>query len=99
MTESTITAPETTSDEWVDVRMTEPDHGEWDVDVVVADGRVEYVDLRLKPELLGGFIGCLLDDVTDDRAESILSSIAERREMSIDTDAESNIEHDDRTAR
>lgn len=88
MTGSAFTAPETTNDEWVDVRMTDPDHGEWDIDVVVAGGRVEYVDLRLKPELLGGFIGCLLDDVTDDRAESILQTIADRRGMALGTDSE-----------
>ena len=86
MTESPFAAPEPTNDEWIDVRMTEPEYGEWDVDVVVASGRVEYLDLRLKPELLGGFVDCLLDDVDDERAESMLRSIADRRGITLDTD-------------
>ncbi|WP_265110488.1 hypothetical protein [Halosolutus halophilus] len=84
MTNDVFTAPETTADEWVDVRMTEPEHGEWDVDVVVAGGRVEYVDLRIKHELLGGFVDCLLDDVDEDRAASILRTAASRRGIDLD---------------
>lgn len=88
MTDNVFTAPEGTTENWVDVRMTEPEHGEWDVDVVVAGGRVEYVDLRLKPELLGGFIGCLLDDVDDDRAASILRGVTDRREIVLDAESD-----------
>lgn len=68
-----------TGEEWVDVRMTDPEEGEWDVDVVVMDGRVEYVDLRVKSELLAGFVECLVDDVGEARAESVLSAVADRR--------------------
>ncbi|MFB6282265.1 MAG: hypothetical protein ABEH40_09615 [Haloferacaceae archaeon] len=66
-------------EEWVDVRMTDPEEGEWDVDVVVMEGRVEYVDLRVKADLLAGFVACLVDDVGERRAESVLSAIADRR--------------------
>jgi citrate lyase beta subunit len=45
MTDETFTEPADTTDEWVDVRMTDPDEGEWDIDLVV-DGRVSYVTLR-----------------------------------------------------
>ncbi len=86
MTEKSVTNPDTPTSAWADVRMTEPEHGEWDVDVVVAAGRVEYVDLRLKPELLAGFIDCLLDDVDDDRARSILQTIADRRGVDLGAD-------------
>lgn len=44
MTDDVFTEPDDTTDGWVDVRMTDPDAGEWDIDVVVADGRVEFVD-------------------------------------------------------
>lgn len=66
-------------EEWVDVRMTDPDEGEWDVDVVVAGGQVKYVDLRVKPELLASFVECLVDDLGSRRAERILSAVADRR--------------------
>ncbi|MFC4544366.1 hypothetical protein ACFO5R_20770 [Halosolutus amylolyticus] len=86
MTNDAFTAPETTADEWIDVRMTDPEHGEWDVDVVVAGGRVEYVDLRIKPALCGRFVDCLLDDVDKDRAASILHAAASRRGVDLDVD-------------
>ena len=72
-------APDEPSDGWADVRMTDPDVGEWEIDAVVMDGRVEYVDLRIKPELLTGFLTCLLDDVDDERADAILSRVRARR--------------------
>ncbi|MFC7026763.1 hypothetical protein ACFQJ5_02830 [Halomicroarcula sp. GCM10025324] len=76
MDEDVFTTPDDTADEWVDVRMTDPDAGEWDIDLVVADGTVEFVDLRIKPSLLAGFIDCLVDDVADERARAILAKAA-----------------------
>ncbi|MFC6863445.1 hypothetical protein ACFQGE_08225 [Halomicroarcula sp. GCM10025817] len=76
MDEDVFTAPEDPADDWVDVRMTDPDAGEWDLDLVVADGTVEFVDLRIKPSLLAGFIDCLVDDVADERASEILARAA-----------------------
>lgn len=70
--------PDERADNWVDIRMTEPDKGEWDVDVIVVDGAVEYVDLRIKPELLASFIDCLVEDVPESRARDVLSAVAER---------------------
>jgi hypothetical protein len=79
MTEDVFTEPDTSTKEWVDVRMTDPDAGEWDIDVVVADGRVEYVDLRIEPALLAGFIDCLVDDVAETRAREILAEAARKQ--------------------
>lgn len=66
-------------DEWVDIRMTDPEAGEWEVDTVVIDGQVQYVDLRIRPELLASFVDCLIDDVDSERARSVLETVAERR--------------------
>jgi len=44
MTGETFTEPEESRENWIDVRMTDPDEGEWDIDVVVVDGQVEDVD-------------------------------------------------------
>ncbi|KAA9399321.1 hypothetical protein Har1130_14170 [Haloarcula sp. CBA1130] len=66
---------------WVDVRMTDPDEGEWDVDVVIAEKQVEYVDLRIRPALLEGFLDCLFDDLSDERAQSLLAATMERQEI------------------
>jgi hypothetical protein len=76
MDEDVFTTPEEPTDDWVDVRMTDPAAGEWDIDLVVADGTVEFVDLRIKPSLLAGFIDCLVDDVADERASEILARAA-----------------------
>jgi len=78
-------APEEPSDGWADVRMTDPDVGEWEIDAVVMDGRVEYVDLRIEPERLTGFLTCLLGDVDDERADAILSRIRTRRGLDADS--------------
>ncbi|WP_058993388.1 hypothetical protein [Haloarcula sp. CBA1127] len=67
------------AESWVDVRMTDPDEGEWDVDVVIAEKQVEYVDLRIRPALLEGFLDCLFDDLTDERAQSLLAATMERQ--------------------
>lgn len=78
-----FTDPETPADEWADIRMTNPDEGEWDVDFVVAGGEVGYVDLRIRPELLPSFISCLIDDVDDDRADAILADVADRTNIDL----------------
>jgi hypothetical protein len=88
MAEESFTEPAETHEEWIDVRMTDPDEGEWDVDVVVVNGRVEYVDLRIKPELLAAFVDCLVDDVDDSRAEAVLSAVAERNGLDLAETAE-----------
>ena len=75
--DATFTEPDDTHDDWVDVRMTDPDAGEWDIDAVVVDGRVEYVDLRIKPKHLSAFVECLVEDVGDDRAREILADAAD----------------------
>ncbi|MDS0220338.1 hypothetical protein NDI54_03125 [Haloarcula sp. S1AR25-5A] len=64
---------------WVDVRMTDPEEGEWDVDVVIAEKQVEYVDLRIRPALLEGFLDCLFDDLSDERAQSLLAATLDRQ--------------------
>ena len=79
MTDDVFTETDDASDEWVDVRMTDPAAGEWDIDVVVAGGRVEFVDLRIEPSLLAGFIDCLVDDVADSRARGILAAAARKQ--------------------
>jgi hypothetical protein len=78
-------SPDESADGWVDVRMTDPDVGEWEIDAVVMDGRVEYVDLRIKPELLAGFVACLLGDVDDERASATLSRVRTRRGLDAET--------------
>ena len=78
MADETFTDPDDTHEEWVDVRMTDPDAGEWDVDVVVVDGHVEYLDLRVKPDHLAAFVECLFDDVDGDRAGDVLADVADR---------------------
>lgn len=83
MTDEIFTDPEETSGEWVDVRMTNPEEGEWDVDLVVVDGRVSYVDLRIRPELLEGFLECLIDDISEDRGRRLLTEMAERKTIEL----------------
>ena len=84
MTDEVFTETDESRDEWVDVRMTDPEAGEWDIDVVVADGRVEFVDLRVKPALLAGFIDCLVDDVAEARAREILAAAARKQGLEPD---------------
>jgi hypothetical protein len=79
-----FTTPDESAADWTDVRMTDPDAGEWDIDVVVASGRVEYVDLRVQPGLVAGFVECLVNDVDDDRALEILQTVADRRGLDLD---------------
>ncbi|MDX1746465.1 MAG: hypothetical protein R3324_11055 [Halobacteriales archaeon] len=89
MAEEIFTDPEDPSDDWVDVRMTDPEEGEWDIDMVVIDGQVQYVDLRIRPELLTAFVDCLIGDVGEERAEVILTAIAERNGIDFPADGES----------
>ncbi|MFC7154290.1 hypothetical protein ACFQPA_02315 [Halomarina halobia] len=65
------------ADDWVDVRMTDPEAGEWDVDVVVLDGAVTYVDLRIRPSLLGSFVRCLLEDADAATAREVVEGLFE----------------------
>jgi hypothetical protein len=83
MSEKVFTGPDTTLKECIDVHLTDPDEGEWDIDVVVAHGKVEYVDLRIKPEFLSDFVDCLISDVGEQRASSILASIADRNGLDL----------------
>ncbi len=84
MSQNAFTDPDESDGEWVDVRMTDPDEGEWDVDAVVVGGRVEYVDLHVRPDVVAGFVDCLLDDVGDDRAAEILRDVAERQGVDLE---------------
>jgi hypothetical protein len=70
--------------DWVDVRTTDPQKGEWDIDAVVADGRVEHVDLRVRPGLLTGFLGCLVEDPDDEGAARVLQRLADRQGVELD---------------
>lgn len=88
MTDEVFTEPEDGTDNWVDVRMTHPEEGEWDVDFVVVDGQVNYVDLRIRPELLAGFVECPIDDTEKDRASRILTKTAERKNIDLSSQTE-----------
>lgn len=46
--------------------------------MAVAEGRVEFVDLRIQPALLEGFIQCLVDDVAEERAKESIAAAANR---------------------
>lgn len=83
MVENQFTDPDTTREDWVDVRMEDPEEGEWDVDAVVVGGQVEYIDLRIRPELLSEFIECLIDDVGDEEASAILSNVADSKAIDL----------------
>lgn len=88
MTDDVFTEPEEDTDDWVDVRMTNPEEGEWDVDFVVVDGQVNYVDLRIRPALLAGFVDCLIDDMEQDRASQILRTLAEQQDLDLTLETE-----------
>jgi hypothetical protein len=68
-------------DDWVDIRMTDPEAGEWEMDTVVLDGRVQYVDLRIRPSLLASFVDCLVDDVDHATARQVLETVADRQDI------------------
>lgn len=71
----------TRGDDWVDIRMTDPEAGEWEIDTVVLDGRVQYVDLRIRPSLLASFVDCLVDDVDHATARQVLETVAQRQDI------------------
>jgi hypothetical protein len=79
MTDDTFTEPTEPAEDWADVRMHDPGESEWEVDMVVDEGHVEYVDLRVRPDLLADFFACLVEDVGDDRAERVLATVADQR--------------------
>ena len=81
MADDVFTETDDPAEAWVDVRMTDPEEGEWDVDVVIAEKQVEYVDLRIRPALLEGFLDCLFDDLSDERAQSLLATTLERQDV------------------
>lgn len=83
MTDETFTEPENKPDEWADVRMTDPEKGEWDVDFVVEGGQVKYMDLRVRPELLTAFVDCLLNDITDEQIRTFLTNMAADRNIDL----------------
>lgn len=83
MANGIFTEPDDTHERWVDVRMSDPEKGEWDVDVVVVNGRVEYVDLRVRPEALSEFMECLIDDVGDQRADTIVREVIDRKGLDV----------------
>ncbi|MFB6164077.1 MAG: hypothetical protein ABEJ31_02865 [Haloarculaceae archaeon] len=66
-------------EDWVDIRMTDPEKGEWSVDEVTVNGEVQFLDLRIRSDLISSFVECLLDDVGPERASEILATVAERR--------------------
>ena len=81
MGEEVFGEPEDPADGWVDVRMTNPEEGEWDVDFVVIDGQVHYLDLRIRPDLIDGFVDCLVDDLGKEGASAMLSALAQRHDL------------------
>lgn len=74
---STLEATDPTADEWVDVRMTDPEAGEWDLDAVVVDGRMEHVDLRVREDLVAAFVECLVADLAPTRRAALLDRLAD----------------------
>lgn len=74
----------TDNDEWIDVRMTDPEEGEWDADVIVLDGEVQCLDLRIRPELLGSFVVCLVSDAGPERARAVVERLADRHGLDVD---------------
>lgn len=56
--------------------MNAPEEGEWDVDVVVLDGRVECVELRIRASVLADFVDCLADDAGPERTRAVVERLA-----------------------
>ena len=57
--------------------MTDPEEGEWTVDSVVLDGRMAYLDLRVRRDVLASFVACLMDDLDKSAAETVLAEAAD----------------------
>lgn len=83
-----FTDPEDANEGWVDVRMTNPEEEEWDVDFVVMGGEVNYIDLRIRPELLDDFVNCLIEDMSEERASQLLEAIAEGNNVEFEIQSE-----------
>ena len=92
MSDDRFTTPDEASGDWVDVRMQDPDEGEWELDAVVLDGQVEYVDLRIRPELLTSFVGCFVEDLDDAESRTMLSTLAARHDIEVTGKAEASDE-------
>lgn len=65
-------------EEWVDIHMTDRAEGEWDLDVVVLDGQVSAVELRVRQDLLTSFVECLVEDMPAEQARAVVERLAER---------------------
>ncbi|MFB6083188.1 MAG: hypothetical protein ABEJ94_02960 [Halorientalis sp.] len=74
---ATLESTEPTADEWVDIRMTDPAEGEWELDAVVVDGRMEHVDLRVREDLVASFVECLADDLSATQRAALLDRLAD----------------------
>ncbi|MFB6305346.1 MAG: hypothetical protein ABEH47_09275 [Haloferacaceae archaeon] len=94
MAPNAFTDADDAAEKWIDVRMTDPDEGEWNVDVVVAGNRVEYVDLRVRDDVVVGFVDCLLSDVGDERTAAVLRRLADRQGVALDFDADARADAD-----
>ncbi|SDF20096.1 hypothetical protein [Halorientalis regularis] len=74
---STLESTDPTTDEWVDIRMTDLEEGEWELDAVVVDGRMEHVDLRVREDLVASFVECLADDLSRNQRAALLDRLSE----------------------
>jgi hypothetical protein len=83
---STLEATDPTADEWVDIRMTDPEEGEWELDAVVVDGRMEHVDLRVREDLVASFVECLADDLSRSQRAALLDRLSEEGADDVDAD-------------
>ncbi|WP_084802673.1 hypothetical protein [Halorientalis sp. IM1011] len=85
---STLAATDPTADEWVDIRMTDPGAGEWELDAVVVDGRMEHVDLRVREDLVASFVECLADDLSASQRAALLDRLADDGDGGDDADGD-----------
>ncbi|WP_336000065.1 hypothetical protein [Halorientalis halophila] len=91
---STLAATDGTEGEWVDVRMTDPDQGEWELDAVVVDGRTEHVELRVRADLVESFVTCLTEDLPKSRIRDIRAKLGAAAGMDDDESADTSDEGD-----
>jgi hypothetical protein len=78
--------------EWVDIRMTDPEEGEWELDAVVVDGRMEHVDLRVREDLVAAFVECLADDLSTGQRAALLDRLSDDTERVDDGDGDDSDE-------
>jgi hypothetical protein len=83
---STLASTDPTTDEWVDIRMTDPEAGEWELDAVVVDGRMEHVDLRVREDLVASFVECLAEDLSRSQRAALLDRLSEEGADDVDAD-------------